>query len=185
MLGNTATALFNGLLLGINKFETASLTSVRAIANGLSKITFGAASESLDNFVERADARLAQLEQQGAARFEALGNSAGGFVAAGRELNDVIFQGAEAQREANQASKEAQQQAAQQKQAEQEKAEAVKRTSEALKQLGIDAEAIDTGISSKANEATAALIRLAADGESSLAVISAQQPGRQLQTSQH
>lgn len=173
VLGNTATALFNALLLSINKFESAALTSVRTIADGLSRITFGAASEALDGFVKRADARLAELEQSGASRFEALGESAAGFVQAGRDLNNVIFEGTAAQQAANEASRQAQAEAAAQRDAEQQKAEAIRRTSEALQALGIDAEAIDTGIGQTARDATGALVQLAVDGEASLAVIGA------------
>jgi len=173
VLGDTVQVIFNGILVGVNKFETVTLAGVRNIAAGLARITFGDTSDALDAFVDRADARLEELEQSGQRRFDNLGEATAGFVENGRQLNDIIFQGTEAQQAANAASAEAQRLASEQSAAEKEKAKAVERTSAALKKLGVDAELIDTGISENASDAQAALLQLAADGEASLAVIAA------------
>lgn len=173
ILANTAQVIFDSILLGANRMQRQILETAQAVANGLSRVTFGDARKQLEEFVDATDQRLADLEESSARRFNNIGRNTAEFLQAGEELNSVIRGQASAQREANEASREAQNEALAQKRAAQEKQAALARTQETLKALGVDALAVETGVGEAARKTAQSLLVLAEDGEASLDILAA------------
>lgn len=168
-----ARTTFNLFASGAGFIERMWTRAGRAVAKGLSFLTTGEAKRSLQDFVDEADARLAELEKKGRARLESLQQAGSDFVESGKATVQALRGQEEAQEDANEASREAQAEALKQKQAEQEKQKAIERTQETLKALGVDVSKIETGISTAARETAQNLLQLAQDGETSLAVLGA------------
>lgn len=173
VLGNTVALIFDGINFGFNKFATGLLQGASQLFRAFETVTFGAVSDRLNQFVAQTDGKIAELEQSAAERFERMGRSADRFIAAGDDLNDVLFNTARAQEAANAVSREALDLEQKRQQELNLQREALERTNATLQQLGVDAEKVETGISTAARNTTESLLRLAEDGQTSLEVLSA------------
>lgn len=173
VLGNTVAIIYDGIQAGFETMATGVLRGTKELFNGLQALTFGRAREAIREWTEQTDAQIKVLEERTAQRFERMGRSAERFIAAGEDLNAVLFQTAEQQTAANEATREAMDLAQRERQEQERRRQAIERTNQALQQFGIDAEKVETGVSRAARETTASLLRLAEDGETSLSVLSA------------
>ena len=171
VLGNTAKGIFQAVGAGANRMQRMVLAASLAVVQQLQRVTFGSAREALQKWIDETDQQLGELEKKQEDRMRRLGETTAGFIEAGRDLNQALFEQTEAQEEANQASREAQEEALAQRRAEEAKREAMERTRETLKALGIDAAEVETGISTAARETIAQLEQLATDGQASMAVL--------------
>lgn len=172
-LANGARVTFSIFAAGAQSIERNWTRATRIIAQGLALITSGDAKKALQDFVDEADKSLADLENRGRERLESLADASGDFVESGKATVQALRGQEEAQEDANEASREAQAEALKQKQAEQERQAAIERTQETLKEFGIDASKVETGVSTAARESAQSLLQLAQDGEASLAVLGA------------
>lgn len=179
-LSGTFRGTFNAISITVNtmivlaaEFAAAWVKGAKAVTDAIAALPFGSISEKAQEFSNRAAEALEDLEKRSASAYDRIGRASAGWLDAARDVNDALFQNEKAQKAANEAQEQAIQQTLGQAEAEETRQAALEATRGVLERLGVDAERVNTGVSTSARETIEALITMGEAGEQTAAVMAA------------